>query len=571
MPQPREKNDAQSFLPVPVLVFAVGAFAFLLYLRSAWFQFVYDDQAQVLDEPLIHSWKLLGSYFTQAVRLTGYYRPLFTTWFRFNDWLFGQHPAGWHITSALLNAAVAVVVFLLARALMESNAVAIVAALLYAAHPTHIESVAWVSGVCDVLMCLFFVAALLAYLRAFSAESKTKWLIASLFLLAAALLSKEPAATFSGIVAVHAFLFTEGSWPRKLQRAVVFAIPYALLTVIYLVIRKYAVTAVVPIRSSVTAKTMVLTAPSLLWFYLKKLAYPTGISLFYNDSYVTSSGGFLLPLLIIVVAIALLLVWAKYSPNDGRLILFSAAWILITLAPCFYIRSFDSNELVHVRYLYLPSVGFCFLIALALCDLLNTRPQSFALWSGLVVLLFSGLTLAQEGYWASDFALYRRAVDIAPHHTTALNNLARVYVDRGQFAIAVPIFREVLATDPNSPAAHYNLGYIYYREGDFPTAEAELRQALAANTGDAFYHLYLGLTLFREGRAAEAEPEIRDAIAISPGRPGYHLALSAVLEARGDLQGALDEARTEAVIEPGNMQVQSRVQALQAQLANGKH
>ena len=576
MPQPpvRDKNDARSFLPVPLLVFAVGAFTFLLYLRSAWFQFVYDDQYQVLDEPIIHSWKFLGSYFTQAVRLTGYYRPLFTTWFRLNYWLFGQHPAGWHVTSALLNAAVAIVVFILGRALMQSNLVATVAALLYAAHPSHIESVAWVSGVCDVLMCLFFVAALLAYLRAFSAHSgKPGWLAFSLLLLAAALLSKEPAATFSGIVAFHAFLFTEGTWIRKCQRALVFSAPYALLTIVYLLVRKYAVSAVVPIRSSVSARTMALTAPSLLWFYLKKLAYPTGMSLFYNETYVTSAIGVVLPLFLIVAIVTLLVVWAKYSRNDGRLILFSAAWIVITLTPVFYIRSFDSNELVHVRYLYLPSLGFCFLIALALADVFRTRPQSFALWSGIFVLLFSGLTLAQEGYWSRDFALFRRAVEIAPHHAAALNNLARVYVDRGQFAIAAPMLREVLATNPNSGhgVAHYNLGYIYYREGDLAAAEAELRQAVAIYSGDAFYHLYLGLTLFREGRFAEAEPEIREAIAIAPSRPGYHLALSAVLEARGDVAGALEEARTEATIEPGNQQIQARVQALEVELAHEKH
>ena len=449
-----------------------------------------------------------------------------------------------------------------------------IAAFLFAVHPAHIESVAWVSGVTDPLLALFYVATFWCYVRAFAHERRRfAWIAVSILLLMLALFSKEPAATFTGLVFAHAFVYSNEKFAARLRYALLYAAPFALTTMAYLIARRVVMGGLVPVRSAVSMKTMLLTAPSLLWFYVSKSILPTGVSLFYENGYVTKafSAAFLFPTSLLLAVAGVLAYWAKRSPSERNAIVFGAAWFVITLAPAFYVRSFDSNELVHLRYSYLPSLGFCMLVAIAFRQWTGAGPRWRAEVLGGVIAVLAVLNFVQQGYWKDDYALYKRAVEIAPHHTTALNNLARVYIDRGELDRAEPILREARQLDPGygHGLVEYNLGSIAYREGRFAEAESELRKAVARNSGDSFFHLYLGLTLFREDHLDEAEIEIRQAIALTPNRPGYHLALSSVLQVKGDLHGALDELRAEDAAVP-NERVEKQIEALELQLGEHK-
>jgi Gpi18-like mannosyltransferase len=139
----------------------VALTAILIYLPTLRFGFVYDDDIQVLDNPAIGSWKYLAAYFLKPIAgfypglaSAHYYRPVFFLWLRLNYFLFQKQAWGWHLTNTLLHAAVCVLVLKVLRNYFSQSKWSFFGTLLFAVHPAHVETVAWVSGCTDALLAL---------------------------------------------------------------------------------------------------------------------------------------------------------------------------------------------------------------------------------------------------------------------------------------------------------------------------------------------------------------------------------------------------------------------------------
>jgi hypothetical protein len=133
----------------------------LPYLPCLGFGFVYDDDAQILQNPLLDSWRSLPSFFTHQswsflypATIANYYRPMFLIWLSLNRHLFGLQPAGWHFASICLHAAIAGLLFLSFQRHGFPPWIAFASAPDFGLHSAHIESVAWISGSTDLLACL---------------------------------------------------------------------------------------------------------------------------------------------------------------------------------------------------------------------------------------------------------------------------------------------------------------------------------------------------------------------------------------------------------------------------------
>ncbi len=338
------------------------ALTFIAYCGTVSFHFAYDDRAQILSNPIIHSWRLIPRYFTEHVWQSidpdepgNYYRPIFLVWLRMNDMLFGSRPWGWHLTSLMAHLGVTLLVYLVAVRLLEDRLAAAFAAVIFGVHPIHIEAVAWVSGVTDPLLALFFIGSFLCYLRQKEgASARRMWMGASLGLFAGALLSKETGVVFPGVIIAYEWITyrnsgTETSRTGLLNRAakaIRGAVPYLILIPVYLVARIHAIKGLGHVITPIPFKTIALTWPSLLWFYLGKLVWPAGLSPFYNTPYV--SGLDFKHLVVPTVGLAgsgvVLWVWARKirqnertaaSPARTKAFVFAIAWLLLPLVPLF--------------------------------------------------------------------------------------------------------------------------------------------------------------------------------------------------------------------------------------------
>ena len=558
---------------------------FLVYSNTLGFKFVYDDRGQILANVQVHAWRYVPHYFLERVWSFAYpgihgnyYRPLFLLFLLLNYKIFGPYAAGWHLVSVAAHMGVTYLVYLLARRLTVDKGTALIAALIFGLHPVHIESVAWISGVTDPLLALFLLPAFLCYLNARERTAhRRSWLAGSLALYGLAMLSKETAL----ILPILIFTF-EWLWPaaplasrlqpvfRRTRTAATRIIPFLLLTFVYLAVRWHVLEGLGHTMVPLGIWTILFTWPHLLMFYLGHLIWPFNLSVFYNVPYVRMPGlvSFVLPLtgLAAVGFLAFLGVrkWEKAAPGKGRLAVFLCSWILIPFIPLLDLSMLPVGEIAHDRYLYLPSIGFCILLAMALRCIQPGRPRLLGQVAGvlLLVLVFGISTAMQDRYWANDMKLYARGVSRTPQNKLARTNLGNAMGEQGRYAEALVLYREVLARDPDFWLAIYNTGYTYYRMGRLREAEKYLKRAIAVNGVDSDEYFYLGLTWLKLGDVNDAEKAVRHALQLQPGGLAYHFALGMILKLKGDIPGALAEFKEELRNFPGETGAEQQIEAI---------
>jgi protein O-mannosyl-transferase len=494
----RQAGDAweasrRHFRNPAVLLATVALTTAVLYSGTLSFGFVWDDKAQIVDNPLIRSLSKLHKVFVSDLwyhtgRFQLYYRPLFVVWSMLNYAVLGLRPWGWHLTAVLVHIAAVLAVFLLVRKLGVEYWTAALATLLFAVHPIHIECVAWISAVSDSMATMFGALSFVAFLQADDPGRKHSWLwrTASLVLLACALLTKEIALGFFVLIALYVWIFPPENcaciW-RRARNAAAAALPYAMVTVGYLLLRKYALSEVTgTFDPHHTAGDIFLTLPYTLTFYLRQLLLPIGLTGLYFFPYISVQqvGRILLPIVILTGFVALLYVWSRKKKDP--LVLFAGLWMAIGLAPALYLRAFTEGDFVRDRYIYFGSIGFVILAAKAIRLI-----PSFGNWSAtgiqgafvtVLCLTYVGVSLAQQGYWDSDLLIYARGYKLYPQNPYTEVGLAREYSQLGAYDHAIPLVEDAFRRRPDYLYGAYALADVYIASGRNEQGRAALEYAL---------------------------------------------------------------------------------------------
>ena len=604
---PIATSDNAPSLPSWKGIFVVLALTFAVYAPTLRYQFVHDDRGQIVENPAVHSWHFIPTYFMSHVwaalmpeELGNYYRPLFLLWLRINDAVFGNHAWGWHLTTILAHLITVLLVYLLALGLRMGGDAALVAALIFGLHPAHIEAVAWISGVTEPLLGVLLLASFLSYVQGRRKESG-KWKLTSLALFALALSEKETALILPGLLLAHDWVFGE-EWgrPPQLRRIVSWCgkalhrtWPYFLLIVLYVPARIYALKGFSHAVTPLSKEQLVFTWPSLICFWVRHLILPAGLSTFYNLPAVAhpTLKNFTIPGIFDVCVGGALLVGARRS----RAAAFAAVLLVLPLIPLLDLRVFVADDFAHDRYLYLPSAGLAILTALVLKKACVGEPQyqradlkanatplipkearGGRQWRGVPLLLLAAAlclaaalsfgTVTQSFYFRNNMAFYAYNHSMAPHNPAAGSNYATILAESGSYGPALEEFNDVVEHNPNYWTAIYNLGLTYYKMGKLPEAEKYFLEAIRINPQKADEQFYLGMTWFKSGRTEEAMASVRRAIAINPTGFAYHFALGVMLESRGDLTGALQEFKEELAINPEQQAASAQIKEIESRL-----
>jgi protein O-mannosyl-transferase len=312
--------------------------------------------------------------------------------------------------------------------------------------------------------------------------------------------------------------------------------------------------------------------PSFLWFYVHALLWPVGLSVFHDTPLVHTPGltNFVLPLAGVAAAGAAL-VWAS---RRSRVAEFGSVWLAIMMVPPIAgIYAFVAEDLVHDRYLYLPSVGFAMVVAWAIRkikpgeqELLGAPRVQMAVTLALGCALAAG-TAVQNVYWTNDLILYAHAVQAAPRNVIAINHLANEFYKRRRYDDALRLYSESLSVKQDHWATHFALGITYYELGKFPEAQTHLETAipLLPNNADEYY--YLGLVQLQQAEYAQAEPNLRKALEMFGAKSGFHYALATSLEKQGKIAQARAELQQELKINP-DPQVKRELERVEKQQAS---
>jgi protein O-mannosyl-transferase len=450
------------------------------YGAVATFQFAYDDDIVIVHNEWIRSWHFLPQYFTHHVfaynrTLTPrYYRPLFLLWLRVGYCLFGLHPAGWHLFTLSLHLIATGLLYAIVLSLTPDKRVALITAIIFGLHPAHSESVAWINGAPDPLAAVFLFLALWLYLRDLERPSTHKFLL-GLIAFSAALLCKELAVVFPLLVLLWTWLRRTALSPDQRRRSVIFALIQIAFTLAFLGIRSFALRDAPPINRH-TARAVhivLLSQPSLLWFYLKKLCWPVHLS----ESYPYQPVRFfdvphvLLPALFvfaIIVTSFLLLHRLNHDPTLQNAALFGTALLLLPLLPVLDLAALPADDYVHQRYLYIPLAGFALLLALVALEIADQIHLARLVYIGAICLAacLGILTFHEAGFWKNDETLYRRALETNPGNYLFRTNLAAHFIDEQRVPEAIGELHIALAQAPTHRTAWVNLAIAYELQGN---------------------------------------------------------------------------------------------------------
>jgi len=508
------------------------ALAVLPYANTLLNDFlVYDDRVQILTNPYVHSFRHWREIFTTTVwsylgvhHVTNYYRPLMVFGFLICYRIFGPLPYGFHLASVLLHAATVCVIHLVSLRVFRDRLLAFAAAALFAVHPIHTESVAWISAVTDVEVTFFYLLTFWFFLQvAASSGRRRAWAqgaMAVSFLLT--FLSKEQAATLPLLATIYEHCYRDDrantTWAQKASR-------YGLLwlmTVGYLFarVRLLGSFAVPSAWVQLSWLDAFLTAPVLAGQYLWKLLWPVRLVAFYPyQRGITLLDPRVLAGLAAVALCALvfLALWRR-----ARQASFGLVWFAITLAPVLNARWLGANVFCE-RYLYLPSVGFCWVVAWAWTALWRKAAiqkamarNALAGLTGVIVVLCAVRTYTRNQDWHDDLTLLTRTLAIEPGEYRLHEALGLAYWLRGEPEAAEPEWREAHRLNPSDAIAVNFLGMVYAKQGRFAEAAKLFRAAIVLDPKFASPHLNLGAAEAQMGRLEDAEPHLRAAALMSP-------------------------------------------------------
>ena len=547
-------------------VLALAALAALPYLSTLRNDFVYDDLEQVLANPYIRNFHHLREIFTSSVwsfmgdfrGSTNFYRPMMSLGYLFCYQLFGPNALGFHLANVLVNVGVVVLFFLLSLRLFRSAAVAFLAASIFALHPIHSEAVNWIAAVTELELAFFYLLTFWLFLASARPVGKCSVPLQAAMVgsFALTLLSKEQALTLPLLAVLYEHFFRddrrETTFLQKFRRYV----PLWLLMPVYLLLRVRYLGGFAPKvpRLVLGTKDVVVSAFALLGWHCWKLVWPAKLCAYYVFPYkavvldLWALGG--------VLALAL---WAGafiILRRFNRPAAFGVLWLLVTLAPVLNVRWLTSNPFAE-RYLYLASVGFCWIAGWCGVRVWNLLPPdarparaTLTVVAGVLAVLCLVRIVTRNRDWHDNITFYNATLAVSPRAYYIHNNLGTVYWAQGNVAAADKEWRIALRLTPTNEYVLHNLGLVALTEKQYPQAEAFFLRALAIRPDYSDAHLDLGRTYQAAGRMQDAEKQLTAAVGLSPLNVRAHNTLSEFYFDRRRLPEAEAEARRSVNIEP---------------------
>lgn len=430
---------------------------------------------------------------------------------------YGMNPRGHHLTSVFVHAASTLLLFLLLFRLTSALGKSVFVAALFALHPLHVESVAWVAERKDVLGGFFWFLTLLLYAEYVSRQT-LKWYFLALFAFVLGLMSKPMLVTLPVIMLLLDFwplnrfrheksLLPQPPWlsgPSVWLPLVKEKIPFFVCSLGASIVTIYAQHKGGAIRGidSLPLWLRIENATTAYVKYIVKMIWPRNLAAYYHFP-------LQIPLwevvgsLLVFIALTLAAVWlCKRQPH----LFVGWFWFLVTMLPVIGLVQVGSQAMAD-RYTYIPLVGLFIATAWGGASLFAKFPQQqiiLALLASILILTSTVLTWQQLKYWRNSIALFEHVTQVTDNNFPAHNNLGVALYKEGRISEAIIQYRTAINIEPNYGGAHKNLGIALYKIGDVGTAVDELIKAITIRNNNVDDYMQLASNLVRENHTDEA-------------------------------------------------------------------
>jgi len=528
---------------------------------------VWDDDAHVTRQDLRSTEGLSRIWFNLGA--TQQYYPVVHSAFWLQHKLWGDDTLGYHLVNIVLHALSAFLLAVLMRRLALPGA--FLAAFLFALHPVHVESVAWITELKNTLSGVFYLGAALAYLHFDRSRRKRVYALAlGLFVLG--LLSKTVIATLPAALLV-VFWWQRGqlTWRRDVRPLVPFFVTGAAGGLLTAWLERTQIGAQgVEFQFSLVERCLI--AGRVIWFYLGKLLWPVDLIFVYPRWQISPAAAwqYLYPLGVVALLAGLWLLRGRTRAPLAAMLLFVGT--LVPVLGFFNVYPFKFS-LVADHFQYLPSLFVIALVSAGLAAgarqwMSRIRPALGA--AGMLVLVgpLACLTWSQSRQYVDAETLYRTTLDRNPTCWLAMENLGAMKLQGpiSDVPEAMRLIRQALKINPNSAEALNNLGYALQRLDRVEEAVTCHQEAVRLSPGFAKARYNLGVDLQRLGRFEEAESQYQESVKLDPEYPYVRNNLGNVLQRMGRTDEAVTQYQAALRLRPNYPEAHNDLGAALAQL-----
>lgn len=546
----------------------------------------FDDGAYVVDNPHVSTgvtaanvrWAFANPYLATGGPLTWISHML-------DVQLFGLNAGPQHVTSLLLHVLNAVLLLCVLYEMTGAVWRSAFVAMLFAIHPAHVESVAWIAERKDVLSTFWWMTTTGAYVAYVRRPGMWRYLaVAGAFV--AGLLAKPMLVTLPAVLLLldvwplARIVPGRDGWPQA-RRMIVEKLPLlapALAVIVWTYVEQRGLGAIA--APSVTLRLE--NAAVSIVKYVAMLVCPTSLAVFYP--YPTSIS----PALAVTCVLAITSATVAAIGAVRRLAFVTVGWLwfLITLVPVIGLVQVGGHAMAD-RFTYVPSIGLFIaaswggaaaasrfrlprvvpvgaaaaavaVLAVMTAQQVSYWQDSVSLWTHALEVTQDndrahanlGVTLAIEGDRDAAIAHYRESLRINPSQAKTQNNLALLLTDPSQRDEAERRYREAIRLDPGYANAHNNLAVLLGDAHRFDESMAESREAIRLDPANAAAHMALAVTFHDVGRPADSLAEIRAALALRPAEAPWHLMAGDMLMELHQRDQAIEEAQLAARLDP---------------------
>lgn len=489
--------------------------------------------------------------------------------------LYGLDPRGHHLTNVFIHAISTLLLFLLLYRLTSSKWRSLFVAALFALHPLHVESVAWVAERKDVLSAFFCIITLLLYAE-YAIKRKPALYFLTLLFFILGLMAKPMLVTLPVVMLLLDY------WPLNRYRSSPLITmlkektPFFIVALLSCAVTIYAQQRGGAIKSFDMVPFGLRIENAVLAYvkYIAKTLWPLDLAV----AYPLPKSFALWQVICALFFLLLVSTAAVRARRSHPYVMVGWIWFIATLVPVIGLIQVGGQSMAD-RYSYIPHIGLFILPAWGVPDIMKhlrySRPI-LALLAGSVIIASAVLTWQQLAYWQNNISLYQHAIQVTSGNDLAHYNLAVANDDLGHIDEAIKEYKEalkinphhiparnnldldtdlknyleVVKTNPNLTTAHYNLGVTLESRGDLDAAIRQYQRAIKINPGFISAHYNLGNALARKGDLDAAIKEFRNTLEINPTSFAAHNNLGTALEQQGDLEQAIEEFRFALKIKP---------------------
>lgn len=581
-------NRATPIWKVIGICFGLAALIWVIFGQTIRYRFVnFDDGTYVYRNPaVIQGITILGIKWAFTHVVAANWHPLTMLSHMLDCSFYGVAPGGHHLTNILLHIAATILLFLVFWSMTTALWQSAVVAAVFAIHPLHVESVAWIAERKDVLSGVFFMLTIGVYLQYVRRPTVLRY-VGALVCFSLGLMAKPMLVTLPFVLLLLDFWPLNRLTKSTISKLVLEKIPFFVLTIVACVETVLSQHQSINLIRTVSLEARVANALVAIMIYVGQSFWPTNLAVFYpHPENNISAWQTALAIAFLAATTVTVFVFRKKAPY----FLTGWLWYIGMLIPVIGIVQVGIQAHAD-RYMYLPQVGLSLALVWTIADVSRQWPYRKVISgaicaAALAPLIWSAWT--QTSYWQDSESLWEHTVAVTRDNEMAREHLSDAYLDKGRLDDAIAQARQALTVESESADAHATLGAALARKGELDEAIAHLHTALQSNPkllrthynlanvclqkGDidqaienyeqelqiqpefAEGHNNLANALFRRGRLDEALVHLEKALALNPDYPEARNNFGIALSQKGQMREAIAQWNKILEIQPDNLE-----------------